>query len=352
MSSIRCKPQWEAATVPSGNVAGMFTFCSMDYADRKVMEKPSADFYFKNLVLDGGGAAPGAIVFRHCSNVLFDGCVFRNFLPIAPGHPGAISAASVVDNLWCRGCRFESGKFGVYWDGVHNAGFVGCHFGGGLKSGVILTLTNNDMSPLSAAQRTCQYTVVAGCTFQGPGGAALQLTNANTLVVGNTVKGRFRTFVSQTGRGRSNVILPLRYSGAGVKVAENKLEAVDTLVALRGDCARHTRKHLRMETVIRGNAAGHVNTILSWQPRHDPHLPPYAELRDVTIRDNDLAGPFLPQVRLPREALDRVAGIRIIGNRLSGKPRDLLVGLKGRGLESKAVTIENNWPCSRCGPPR
>jgi len=341
---------WEDVA-PSGNVGGMCTFCSMESTDQGIMQNPATNFYFKDLVFDGGGKAVGALVFRHCAEVLMDGCVFRNFDPQAEGHPGAVSAASCADDIWIRNCRFESGKYGIYWDGVHGGGILDSEFLPDLAATPVLIFTNNDMSPLSGFQRSGQYVVIDGCTFQGGGRsrATMAMTVANTLVSNNRVTGPFREFVQHRGRGQSNIMRHLRYDGSGIHIRDNHVENVRTVVALLADVSQQTRRELfDMKNVIQNNVARDVDVLLSMDPgvHHDSVAryadPQYARIENVLMTGNRLSGQFLPQVRVNRENLSRIQDIVITDNTLTGKQRPLLVDLGGKPVDSRQIRILDN----------
>jgi hypothetical protein len=342
-------PEW-TITAPSGNVAGILNFCSMDTADNKAMQRASTNFYFKGLTFDGGGKTPGGLVFRHCAEVLMDDCTFTNYDLKAKGHPGAINAASVTDGIWVRNCHFDNALFGIYWDGVHNAGVINSTFGPGLVRSDVLMFTNNDMAPLSAYQRTCQYIVLANNAFQGPGQTAISMTNANTLVTGNTVTGKYTTFVSQIGRGCSNITHFLRYDGSGIKVIGNTVEEARTLVSFTRDVSQTTRKEIfTMRNVVKDNTARSIDTLVEFIPEraNDPNWnfgdPEYSRIDDVTITGNTVSGTMRPVIRLDHEAVTRITRINIFGNTLTGKTRDLLLDRRSRPLaEAPGVTVGEN----------
>ena len=294
-------------------------------------------------MFDGGGLAPGALVFRHAAEVLVDDCTFRHFAADSQGHPGAISAASCADDIWVRRCRFEQGKYAIYWDGVHGGGLLDCRFGPKLR-GCVLMLTNNDMAFLSASQRTCQYVVIQGCTFQGPGYAPVQMTAANVLIQGNTATGQFRDFLGQTGRGKSNVKPRLRYDGCGVQVLDNRAEHVETFVGLRGDVCRNTALPPAAGTLIRGNRVGRAAAILSLDPAAnlDYFNRDYARIENVTVAENRFGGTGPLRLRANPDALERIRNVRIAGNTFADARAPVVTDLQDKPVRAEGIVIQDN----------
>ena len=254
---------------------GLFAFCSMEFADSKGFQNPVRNFYFQGLTFDGGGnGAVTALMFRHCMDILIEDCEFVNFFnPTDRYHPGLIVATSMTDNIWIRRSEFTDGKYGLYWDGVHNGGVVESVFGPNLAKSGVLLLTNNDMVHYSAGQRSCQYVVLSNNRFVGGGSDCVTSTAANVLLEQNVVEGTFRRFLNQTGRGRSNMRPFVRYNGGGFRVFDNEVDGAGTLARFQGDCAQFTRlSEFRMDNIIAGNRATRLRSILELSPR-DPSRP-------------------------------------------------------------------------------
>lgn len=326
----------------SGNLSGILNFASLEYQDRHVLERPIGDFYLRGLVFDGGRKLPAGVTFRHSSDVLIEECEFRNFAREVPAHPGLISGNTVIDNLWVRNCRFLQGKYGFFCDGLHNGGLLGCQFGPDL-TGDVLLFTNNDMAPLSASQRTCQYMVVEGCRFVGRGQNAILMTAANMLIRNNTAEGPLRTFVGQTGRGKSNMKHFLEYDGSGIKILDNRVEQVETFVSLLNDVSQHTRTELKIETLVRGNRVGNVQNVLYVDPAGGGDKLNYdsARIERVRIEGNQFGGKGAV-VRVNAETLDRIRDIHIRKNSFSDPASKVKVAdLKGRPLSASGVVIED-----------
>jgi len=323
-------------------------FSSMEYADHKTVMNPSLNFYIKGITFDGGGVGPGGLHFHGCADVLVEDCTFRNFDKKTYMWGSCFGANTVCDNLWARNCQFGDARFGVYWDGIHGSGTLNCRFGPGLGGTQFLMFTNNDMSPLTAFDRTCEAVVIDSCAFQGPGGDALTMNSANVLVSHCTVKGPFSTFVGQRGRGQSNMARYLRYNGSGMKVVGNQVDDVKTLVSLTSDVSQSTRKQAwKMANEIRQNTARNVDVLLladpGTHPPDGPHYadPNYARVEDVLVTGNDLAGQKTPQVRLARDRQERIRGIVLKGNKLTGLARPVVADLQGQPLQTQAVTVED-----------
>jgi hypothetical protein len=319
---------------------GIFCFSSMQHTEQGTLQNPVRNFYFNNIVFDGQLQSHSAMLFNHCSDILFDDCIFRNYIPRKDQHPGCINAHAMTDNIWCRNTRFESGHHGVYWDGVHGGGFVTCFFGKGVERARILLLTNNDMVFFSPAQRTCQYIVVEGCTFEGPGQYGIGCTAANVLVSNNRFTGHFQYIVQQTGRGMSNMQRYTRYDGSGFMLLGNTVESVTEFYSLLADATQTTRRDtLTMQHLLRGNTVGRATAMLSLNPGGE-----YQEIGQVVIADNTFGGPAIPQVRVAPGALSRLGPIRISGNTFSGKDSHIpITDLTGRQpVAFDGVTRENN----------
>lgn len=319
----------------------LFGFASMEYADQKTFNQPIRDFYFRGLCFDGMGKSDIACNFIHCADILFDDCVFNNYVfprAAAEGqtarpqswaaHPAPLVATAMTDNLWVRRSTFRGSMWGVYWDGVHNGGLVNCRFPGPYRSGPILMMTNNDMACFSPTQRNARYIVIAGCEFRA-GRAAATLSNANTLLVDNDAQG-VAAFMDMHGRGRSSIERGIVYEFYDNQILNNTLRDVKTLTSWNWPCASASD---RSPNVVAGNRAGGLDVILANDPQRD------VPLHGVVVRDNELAGVSRPQVRLRREAASLVERIEVRDNRLQGSARELVVDQTGKPLAPAGIRI-------------
>jgi len=325
----------------SGNMVALLNFSSMQYPDRHVLERPVGDFYFRGLNFDGGGKLVSALAFRHSSEVLVDDCEFRNFARSTDGHPGLISGNTVLDNLWARNCRFLQGKYGFFADGLHNGGLINCHFGADLQGGVLL-FTNNDMAPLSASQRTCQYMVVEGCRFAGGPRDAILMTAANVLIRNNTSEGPLRTFVGHSGRGKSNIKHYLRYDGGGLNVLDNHVAQADVFVSLTNEVAQFARPESIMQNLIRGNRVDEMGTLLLIDPMANGGAlnRESACVENVIVEGNTFGG-HSPQIRVNPDALGRIREIHLGKNDFRNARKALVTDLRGKPLAAEGVIIED-----------
>lgn len=323
----------DGATIRSAGT--VFNITSMEYADRRRVDIPVRNFYFKNLVFDGEGRAQEAVRFDHARDILFEGCVFRNYAGYRPGgprhHPGIISAATKTDNIWCIDCRFESGMHGVYWDGTHGSGLVGCHFGPGLTHAAALLLTNDDMSPFSPeAQRSSQYVVLAHNRMTGGGGASfVSMSAANCLIAENVLEGPLATLVYNDGKPSGIMPEKLRYQYYGNRIVRNTLSGVRTLLHVRGWYEGPTRTYDIGRHLVLENAATGLENVLVLDPNHEG-----ACIEGIEVRANRLSGPC--RIRVVRPG---VRGIRIAGNVFSGAAADRVVAYPG--FDSSAVLFSD-----------
>jgi len=319
-------------------------FSSMEIADKGTFNQPSRNFYFKGLTFDGEGKSDIGLNFIHCADVLFEDCTMANYVSRrvpAPGqvappqswaaHPACIVATAMTDNIWLRRCTFSGSMWGVYWDGVHNGGFVDCRFPGPYHSGPILIMTNNDMACFSPTQRNAQYVVIAGCEFR-MGRAAATLSNSNTLMVGNRVQGT-GALMDMQGRGRSSVERGVAYEFYGNRLLDNALADVKVLSAWNFPCPSFGDRPVNR---IAGNRATGLETILATDARGS------FPVENIVVEGNELAGKATPQVVVRRESRDLVRRIAVKNNRLGGEPRDLVVDYQKKPIEVPGITLDGN----------
>lgn len=373
----------------------MMGFDSMDFADTDLdgpsgsalgqIQVPSRNFYFKNLIFDGdydGSTdeeyAHESILFRHCSDVLFDNCQFENFSSTSDSGHGRLSATTKSDNVWFRNSRFHipsvsgANRDAIYVDGVHNGGALNCEI---LESkGGMMIFTNNDMVYWSAEERTAQYFVIQNCLFEGSnaGYDCIKMTAANCLVSSNTVRpspgySGYRAFVDQQGRGESNIRPWLLYSGNGVKIVDNVLENsptgdVDTLCILTNYVSQWSRWSKRVPTEIRGNRCTDVNNLVVFDVKFpDPvnqKINATSLIEDVLISNNHMEAELTAQVRLNDYLADpwrnaHVTSVTIENNYFAGTPRNFLVANNATNnhaidadgpIQMPGVVVRNNLP--------
>jgi len=307
--------------------SAVFGISSVEYHDAKMFNLPVRNFYFRDLVFDGLGKADIAVNFIHASDVLMDGCTFRNFAPVREtagprswkGHPAPVVATAMSDNLWLRGCTFSGSRWGVYWDGVHNGGILGCDFPGPYAAGCVLIMTNNDMAPFSPTQRNAQYVVIDGNHFHG-GRSGVNLSSSNCLVADNRAEG-LPKFFTQHGRPRSNTRRGVIYEIYGNRVLGNTLTDVPVFTSWAMPCRSFGE---RPANLIAANRATGLDVILTHDApgRRDP-------LENIVIRDNRLSGQDRPQVRLDPAAGELIRDVVVASNELSGTPRPIIANLAG-----------------------
>lgn len=338
-ATIRSEPTKDIDADWPDDVNSMFTFSSMEYADKGTMQRPSCNFYFQNLTFDGGQAVPAAIFFRHCGDILFDNCTFTNFRKPRVGHPGLVSAACCTDNLWARDCTFEEGRNGIYYDGVHNGGVLRCTFGPKIEQHAVLLLTNNDMVVLSVAHRTAQYFVVADSTFKGPGRGCVTMTGANCLVTGNTATGPYGHFLHQRGRGRSNIQAGVRYNGTGVCAVDNEVSGARTFARFDGDCMQQIWD-VPQPNVLEDNRATGLTEILWLEPGNGADLGrgDYG-IEDVLLRDNVFQGHERPRIVVRTGESKLISDVVLEGNTIEGQARPLVVDPKGHERNDVDVRV-------------
>lgn len=327
---------------------------------------PVRNYYFNNLIFDGLNQGSSGFFFQHCVDILFDNCTFRNF---DSAQRGRLNGANVnVDNFWYRDCTFSSNRtgFATYWDGVHNAGVLNCkfihnEFGGGNW----LCFANNDMSPFCAFERSGQYLVFDGNTIIGDGYNGFTLTAANVLLINNTFRGKWHSFLHHEGRGKSNTQPRMLFCGSGLRVINNDIKQADTFIIMKGDMRQNNRPDNPIPTVIRDNQADQLDAIMYWNPVNNPHFPPHSRLQDITFKKNTFTGTNLPQVVIQYgvksmiekvsvngvltdfewkdpDMLERISNIRFIENTLQGHKRALVVNPEGIPIETDAFRWINN----------
>lgn len=195
------------------------------------LRNPTRNFYFRNLIFDGGGSRVTAVVLKRVYDVVFDACEFRNFVDPRTSHPGIIGGHMGLNNIWYRNCVFRgSCRWVSYLDGCHGSGAIACtielsNFG----SGGFLYLTNDDFTEDingngridREEERNAKYIVIYGNRFEGGNtDNAVSYTGENLLVKKNTVTGPINRFVGCQSRW-SHSDPSLRYQFYVFKILEN-----------------------------------------------------------------------------------------------------------------------------------
>jgi chitodextrinase len=156
---------------------------------------PTKNFYFKNLIFDGGGTLQSGMILKRVYDIVFDGCTFRNFYDPRTSHPGVVNGHMGLNNIWFRGCHFVgNSRWVTYLDGCHGCGMInntieGPNFG----SGGFLFLTNDDFSEDENGngtierreERNAKYIVIYNNTYNGSIYSGLQVSGENILFKNN-----------------------------------------------------------------------------------------------------------------------------------------------------------------------
>jgi len=312
------------------------------------VEHPATNFYFNNLVFDGHGKAGSEMLFMqegenfhilNTSDVLFDDCRFVGSVSPKTGHGGLLSIAFKSDNIWCRHCHFDSGLWGVYWDGVHGGGLVNCTFGNRFTNGGFVLFTNDDLSPFDFRLREAQYIVVAGCTFGQTdetriylNPTAWNMSASNCLFVDNTVNRAYRTGLFMNAKICPD-FRPYRYHATGNRIIGNRFDGVDTLLVVEAKIVPKTHPYRIGNLLVRDNTADGLETFL--ETRHQAGLP---KIHDIEVANNRLRGPRLPRLVVQGGGIE---GLRIKDNLLAGETRSLVASQDG-ALPAGAVILSGN----------
>ncbi len=304
----------------------IFAFSSMDFFDFKKFQNPSHTFYFKQLIFNGDQKASSAMLFNRCRDVLIDGCTFKNYVN-APIETGMIRAETKTENLWCRQCKFESGRWAILWRGVHAGGAINCTFGPDLPS-CLTFLEQDEVAETEGRQPCSQYIVVANSTFIGKSNVTVALYGSNCLVMDNMVENTVH-FVRSCGRWVSWI----QYTYFGNRIVNNTIKSCETFLEIEGFGNIPNQVCEISGYIIRNNDIASLENALILNPREESIL-----IRDLEMSHNKLYGPFLPKIRVLHLG---VANIRITDNDFSGQQSDLLVGPE-ETLPESAVIFENN----------
>ncbi|MBD3393365.1 MAG: hypothetical protein GF418_14660 [Chitinivibrionales bacterium] len=159
------------------------------------LRNPTRNYYFKNIIFDGGGTELRAVSFGNVDDVVFDSCTFANYADPDTGLDGMVVTYMGCDNMWFLGCTFLGRqRYAVRFTGNQGSGMVGCHVDSAFGSGGFAFVANSDFSddldssgalePVEA--RDSKYSVVSGCTFAGTH-ATVGQTGGHFLYENNTI---------------------------------------------------------------------------------------------------------------------------------------------------------------------
>jgi hypothetical protein len=172
------------------------------------------------------------------ADVCYEGCEFRNWvytnttgtntgLPMPSNHWGIICGSAGLRNIVTRDCTFELGLYSnsqgawqyvTYLDGPMGCAFVDNTCGTGWKGGLVLYLTNDDVSP----RKDTDFDGVAGFN------AVSEISSARwNAVVGNTVAGALIGLV----RGNNNL-----FAGNDVTYNTTLTLSTDQMLEFDGEC--------------------------------------------------------------------------------------------------------------------
>ena len=216
-------------------------------AMRCLMDR-ARNIYFRDLTFDGDNRATTAIHLAAVAAVVFDRVTFHNFVDPMVSHGGLVDGAAMLDNVWCRECRFVGrARWALYLDGLHGGGVISSRIEDGFAVGGLLFLTNDDFTGRyvdpdvwhPSGIRTGAYIVVYGNTFAAGGYQAMGIAARNVLVMNNTVEGYLpRGFAGFDTK--SSMIWPdLIYEYFGSKVIGNRTKDLSALAGFNQESGTH-----------------------------------------------------------------------------------------------------------------
>ena len=207
-------------------------------------EQRARNIYFRDLTFDGAGQARTGVVLSAVADVVFDRVTFTGFVDPREGHGGLLDGSALLDNVWCRECRFAGRqRWALYLDGLHGGGVLNSRIEDGFAVGGLLFLTNDDFTRRRREDqgwqpgdlRTGAYVVVYGNTFAGGAYQAMGMAARNVLIKNNVAEGPLpRGFAGFDTK--SSMIWPdLVYEYFGNKVIGNRTQDVPSLVGFGQD---------------------------------------------------------------------------------------------------------------------
>ncbi|MEM6428164.1 MAG: hypothetical protein AAF708_02915 [Deinococcota bacterium] len=292
--------------IPEGDEYTLINMKSMEMQDTRTEGNPDRNYYFENLVIDGGNVLYQGLSFDGIRDVFIYDVRFENFATYDKKHPGVIRAAIQSDNLWCIRCTFTGGAHGIYVDGSHNSGVIDSTFTGGYRNAILL-LTNDDTAPFSEQQRSAQYYVIANNTFEFERGSIIQMAAANSLVTDNIVRGTHRHFVGSDGKWSGTLEEELIYDFYGNIIRDNTVEgSLSYFLEVSGWNEGGFERYNIGNFVVEGNRAESVRAVLNLRPRF-----PKASINNIDVRNNIFLG--VRDDVLWGET-GTVSGVRFLGN--------------------------------------
>jgi hypothetical protein len=197
------------------------------------------NIYLRDLTFDGDGRATTGIALSAVADVVLDRVTFTGFVDPKVGHGGLLDGSAMLDNVWCRECRFQGRqRWALYLDGLHGGGVLSSRIENGFGAGGLLFLTNDDVTRRNtdpnawqpADLRTAAYVVVSGNTFAAGDYQAIRAAGRNLLVKGNVAEGRLG-YVFAAFDTKSSMIWPdVVYEYFGTKVIGNRTGDLPRLV--------------------------------------------------------------------------------------------------------------------------
>jgi hypothetical protein len=254
--------------------------------------------YFRDLTFDGDGRATTGVGLSAVADVVFDRVTFQGFVDPRQGHGGLIDGSAMLDNVWCRECRFVGRqRWALYLDGLHGGGVLNSRVEDGFGVGGLLFMTNDDFTRRNTDPqawrpsdlRTGAYIVISGNTFAGGNYLAMGIAGRNVLVKGNVAEGRLG-FGFAGFDTKSSMIWPdVVYEYYGNKVIGNRTGDLSGLVGFN-------------------QATG----------THNPAWPNRARIGRYTVRDNVVEG--APSLTTLVHELGSVEGPNVVAdNCVNGK---------------------------------
>ncbi|MEM7735925.1 MAG: beta-galactosidase [Deinococcota bacterium] len=292
--------------IPEGDEYTLINMKSMEMQDTRTEGNPDRNYYFENLVIDGGNILYQGLSFDGIRDVFIYDVRFENFATYDKKHPGVIRAAIQSDNLWCIRCEFTGGAHAIYVDGSHNSGVIDSTFTGDYRNAILL-LTNDDTAPFSEQQRSAQYYVIANNTFEFERGSIIQMAAANSLVTDNIVRGTHRHFVGSDGKWSGTLEEELIYDFYGNIIRDNTIEgSLSFFLEVSGWDEGGFERYNIGNFVVEGNRADSVRAVLNLRPRF-----PEASIDNIDVRNNVFLG--VRDDVLWGET-GSVSGVRFLGN--------------------------------------
>lgn len=267
---------------------GQFSFCA-HARDEKCLDclhnQPTRNIYFKDIIFKSN------VTCRTSKSVMWDKCTFTG-----PRN----SAHAVNNNLWYRQCDFIGIEaIAVYWDGVHEGGFINCKFGDQYSEMLFLGFTNDDFTwdynndgVWSGHEvRKLAYVVFYGNEFGPVNQFAAVYAGSNLLMKCNKTTGPMRDFVMVNGKHAAK---DYTFTSDDIVITCNDVPHVKNLLHLQGPHNRPSKEenpNLQDWYVwTKYNIGGHTvtnnrigdNTKVVWEDIRDGRLIPPLEISNNT----------------------------------------------------------------------